>query len=135
MSEGDDTHVVEYSSVYMHIRVGTCLKGMGHMLWSTVVCILHADQSGDMSEGDGTHVVEYSSVCMQIRVVTLLMWMGHMLWSTVVCILHADQSGDMSEGDGTHVVEYSSVYLTCRSEWGHVWQFCRCIDTIFKYIS
>src|SRR4029434_9402212 len=49
MSEGDGTHVVEYSSVYMQIRVGTCLKGMGQMLWSTVVCTLHADQSEDMS--------------------------------------------------------------------------------------
>src|SRR4029434_11272991 len=107
---------------YMQIRVGTCLKGMGHMLWSTVVCILHADQSVHMSEGDATHVVEYSSVYMQIRVGTCLKGMGHMLWSTVVGILHAYQSGDMSEGHGTHVVEYSSVYLTCRSEWGHVWR-------------
>src|SRR4029434_4226051 len=54
MSEWDGTNVVEYSSVYMQSRVGTCLNGMGQMLWSTVVCILHAYQSGDMSEGDGT---------------------------------------------------------------------------------
>ena len=53
--------------MYMQIRVGTCLKGMGQMLWSTVVCTLHADQSGDMSEGDGTHVVEYSSVYLTCR--------------------------------------------------------------------
>ena len=74
------------------------------------MCILHADQSGDMSEGDGTHVVEYSSVYMQIRVGTCLKGMGHMLWSTVVCTLHADQSRDMSGNYVVALALYLNIY-------------------------